>query len=325
MRVRGLVGIGLLMVASLAVARPNEREPPAGATPVQLTRGPQNHLLIPATVNGHPASFLLDTGVDLNFLEADRAKGFGVATGGAELASGGRLFPRGSIAQLRLGNLSLGKSEVALYNPAQFRGPVPGRGGKAADGIIGLELLRSYGAVINCRTQQLFFQSDPARPLDLSATTKALGFTRIPIQKSARGFLSVPCNINGRNGALVIDTGAFVTVFNQAALRALDLKEAPSGLKARTAAGLVRPLELAQLDNLRIGGVAIAPQRFAVMDLFAAQKPLRTYTPGVVNRIEYYDARDFKARLDIWGLLGSELLYQHQAVIDLQGMNLFLK
>ena len=61
------------------------------------------------------------------------------------------------------------------------------------------------------------------------------------------------------------------------------------------------------------------------MDLFPNKKPLRTYTPGIVNRIEFYDARALKARLEIWGLLGSELLYLHSAIIDFESMTMYLK
>jgi hypothetical protein len=44
-----------------------------------------------------------------------------------------------------------------------------------------------------------------------------------------------------------------------------------------------------------------------------------------VNRLESYDARVPKFKHDILGLLGSELLYQRSAIIDLNSMSLFLK
>ena len=306
----------LLLLSATAAAQ-------SGVAPVQMVRGRENHLLVPVNVNGQSAHLLLDTGSDVTFIEESRAKALGVRIGGAEIVSGGRGFPRGTVDNLRVGNLSLGQTQVALYDPAQFRGPVPGKGGKPADGILGLDLLRRYKAVINCRTQQLFLQSGPAPRLNLTDTTRALGFTRIPIHDSARGFISVPCEIAGKAGAVIIDTGAFVTVFNEDDLRAFQLEETPTKLTARTPFGRVRAVQLARINDLRIGGVAIEPQRFAVMNLFPAKKPLRTYTG--INRIEYYDARAFRSRLDLWGLLGAELLYQHSAIVDLDSMALFLK
>ena len=295
----------------------------AQAPAVQLTRGPENHLLIPAQVNGRPANLLLDTGSKINFLQADRAQHFGARPTGGELHSGGRAFPAAAIDELRIGPVTLGAAQVGLFNPAQFRGPVPGKGGKAADGIIGADLLRRYGAIINCRTQQLFFTTASTAPLNLAATTRALGFVRVPLQPTSRGLISVPCSIGSNAGALAIDTGAFVTVFDAAAVSPLQLAREPSTLTARTAGGRVRALELARVERLRIGDVPVDPQRFAVMDMFPKKKPLRTFTG--INRIEFYDARAWKARREIWGLLGNELLYQHHAIIDLDRFALYLK
>ena len=309
-----MVSAVLCASASLLIAQP---------AAVQMTRGPQNHLLVPARINGKPASLLLDTGAKINFLESNRANHFGVQLSASELRSGGRGFPAARINDLRIGAVSFGVTEVALFNPTQFRGPVPGKGGKAADGIIGLDLLRRNRAIINCRTQQLFFAAGGANSLDLVSTTRALGFVRIPLQPAATGLITVPCTIGSKAGALAIDTGAFVTVFDQGATAALELEGAESKLTARTAGGRVRPLQLARIENLRIGGVAIEPQRFAVMDMFPKKKPLRTFTG--INRIEFYDARALKARLEIWGLLGNELLYQQHAIIDLGDMALYLK
>lgn len=282
-------------------------------------------MLIPVHVNGHPAIFLLDTGIEISFLHAQRAREFGVAHVGRRTESGGRSFPIGAADNLSAGSSSLGRVEVALFDPAQFHGPLPGKGGKAADGILGLDLLRRFGAVINCRTQQMFLRSETTRGLDLTATTSALGFDRIPLSTTTRGFVSVPCSIANRPGSLYIDTGSYITIFDRGNARALQLQETPSTLRARTAGGREATLNLARVENFRIGGIAIEPQRFAVMDLFPDRKPLRVYTPGLVTRFEYYDARAMKARRDIWGLLGSELLYQHSAIIDLANMVLYLK
>jgi predicted aspartyl protease len=320
MMLRTLCGL-LGTVACAAVAHAEQPTTIPGA--VQLVRGAQNHLVVPVEINGHAATFLLDTGSDISFLQANRATDFGVRPLGTQVQSSGRTFTAGGIEDFRIGGKSLGRTQVGLFNPAQFRGPVPGKGGKAADGLLGLDVLRRYRAVINCRTQQLFIQGDPARRLNLPATTAALGFRRIEINQTSLGFLSVPCSIAGKAGALIIDTGAFVTVFNAGDVRALQLEGTPSKLTARTVAGRVRQLELARINNLRIGSIAIAPQRFAVMDLYAARKPVRVFTG--INRLEYYDARAMKARRDIWGLLGAELLYQHHAIIDLDSMSLFLK
>jgi len=52
----------LLFLWSSAIAAPSgDSATIPGYERVPLTRGPQNHLLMPATVNGQPAIFLLDS------------------------------------------------------------------------------------------------------------------------------------------------------------------------------------------------------------------------------------------------------------------------
>ena len=291
---------------------------PAGAQ-IQLVRGSQNHLLAPVHVNGRPASFLVDTGSPVTLLQSDRVAQFRVRSTVGEVPVGPRKVPGGRIDELRIGPVSLGAVDVGLISRAQSRGPIPGRGGKSADGLLGLDVLRRYRAVINCRTQQLFLNAGA----DLGATTRSLGFRRIQIYPTPRGFLSVPCSIGGRAGALYIDTGAFVTVLNERDVRALSLEGAPSKLSARTPAGRVSALQLTRVRDLRIGDVVIPPQRFAVMDLFPDRRPARTFTG--MGRLEFYDLQTMRARRGIWGLLGAELLYLHHAIIDLGSMSLFLK
>ena len=288
---------------------------------VPLTRGSQNHLLAPGDVNGRAATFMVDTGAETSFLQADRAQSFGVRPTGTEARTGRRSFPVAAADNLRLGGMSLGATTFSLYRAAQLGGPVPGQRGRAADGMIGRDLLRRYKAIINCRSRQLFLKADAGARLDLASITRAEGFTAIPMEATARG-LTVPCSIAGRGGRLVVDTGAFLTGFDDDAARLLGLAGEPSAAKARSFEGRVRALQLVQVDDLRVGGVRIPPQKFVVMDLFT-RKPLRTYSG--IGRIEFYSPRSAARGDRIYGLLGSELLDLHRAIIDLDSMTLFMK
>lgn len=319
----GIRGVGatlslLLGLSANAIAQPRALE---GHEAVPLTRGPQNHLFVQGTVNGQAANFLVDTGAESSFLQADRAERFGVRRSGAEAFTGKRSFPVGSANDLRLGRMSLGNTAFSIYRAAQLGGPVPGPGRRAADGIIGRDVLRRYHAVINCRARKLFLRGDAARPLNLAAVARAEGFTAIPIEETRRG-LTVPCNIAGRAGRLVLDTGAFLTGFDDDAARLLGLVGEPSAARMRSFEGRVKPLQLVQVNDFKIGGVTIPPQKFVVSDLFT-RKPLRTYTG--LNRIEFYSARPRISGDRIYGLLGSELLDLHHAIIDLDSMTLFMK
>jgi predicted aspartyl protease len=307
---RGAAGIAaavLLLVASSAAAA---REG------VQLQRGAQNHLLVTAQVNGRTATFLVDTGAQGSFFRADRAAEFGIQPVGRQTRLAGRTFSVGAVNDLRVGNHSLGNMEVALYSAAQIGGHLPGRGGKVADGAIGLDVLRRHRAVIDCRAGRMWFNT-AGRPVAVSA-----GATRIGISDSRRSYLTVPVTIRGRRGRLALDTGAFVTTLDRGHARALGLETQTSRATARRFDGRVRQVELTRVDDLRIGTFRVPPQQFAVIHLFDRRAVRATDGFG---RIQHTFRPDTPRVGPIFGLLGSELLYQHHGVIDLGAMALHLR
>lgn len=319
MRALTFLSLAFLLTVDAAAARAKKESKPAGYAQAQMRRGPQNHLVLRGSVNGHAATFLVDTGANISFLRSDRAQAFGVRRLGTQTERLGRTFPLGAIERLAAGDTTFGDTTVALADAGQWRGTLPGGG--AADGVLGLDLLRRFEAIINCHTRQIFFQMNPAARTSLEASTRAFGFVAVPLEQSRRGYLRVVCRLRGRPGKLVVDTGAFVTGIDQAVARSLGMTTRPSRLTMRGLDGEVQPVALAQVDDLKIGGVAIAPQPFAVADLFGEKKRRRTYTG--LGRIEYYTARIPEARL--FGVLGNELLDQRRAIIDLGSMTLFLK
>lgn len=286
---------------------------------IPLTRGPQNHLLVAAQVNSRPATFLVDTGADLTFIRRDRAQAFGIAAEASEVRRRGRSFPLGKVGSLSVGPAQLGSTKVALADASQFRGTAPGQ--RAADGVLGLDVLRRHAAIINCHTRQLFLKTRRGARLQLAAVTAGSGFTRIALDQTRRGGITVPCTIRGRRGRLLVDTGAFVTGFDDDGLRGRGIATRPSALTTRGIDGEVRPVQLADISDLTIGSIRIAPQTFAVIDLYGKKKPLRTYTG--VGRIEFY--QPFPAEQRIVGVLGNELLDQHRGIIDFGAMTLFMK
>lgn len=320
MGIRGAVAGWVLLVFLPAGALAQSRTLD-GYEAVPLTRGPQNHLFVQGSVNGEAATFLVDTGAESSFLQADRAERLGVRLSGAEASTGKRSFPVGSANDLRVGRMALGSTTFSIYRAAQLGGPVPGPGGRAADGILGRDVLRRYKAAINCRAQQLFLKGDAARSLNVAAVARAQGFTAIRIEETRRG-LTVPCLIRGRPGRLLLDTGAFLSGLDDDAARLLGLSGQPSRATVRRFDGRVQPLQLAQVDDLNIGGVAIPPQKIVVADLFT-RKQLRAVSG--IGRIEFYSARAGARGDRIYGLLGSELLAIHQAIIDLDTLTLFMK
>jgi predicted aspartyl protease len=312
---RPLVFLFAVATLLLAAASPPEKLILPGYKGIQLERGSQNHLILPGQINGKLASFVIDTGAAVTFLRGDRAGKLGVVTSGGEyVVAPGKSLPRASV-DLRAGAMEFGKVTIGLAD-ARRAGTLP------ADGSIGLDLLRRHKVVINCRTKQIFFKTD-ASSTALAATTRARGFTRVPIREDRHGYLMVACSLGGKSGRLMLDTGAFVTIMNETALRYRGVSGEDSALTAGNFDGKVQRLQVARIDNLKIGPVAIAARELAMMNLtgeFAARPKLRMG----FNYVDATERRDVGGEI-FFGLLGNDLLDLQQAIIDLDSMSLFLK
>src|SRR4029079_4904537 len=83
------------------------------------------------------------------------------------------------------------------------------------EGVLGLDLLTRHKAVINCLTKHVFFKVDQTRQMNLSSVAAAKKFTRIPLRRERNGALTVPYSIRGQPARLLVDTGAFITIFHE--------------------------------------------------------------------------------------------------------------
>jgi predicted aspartyl protease len=283
---------------------------------LQLERGSQNHLILRGDVNNHPATFIIDTAAAATFLRADRAGKFGAVASGGELALGpGKSLARASV-DLRAGTMDFGKVSIGLADPTQRAGTLP------ADGSIGLDLLRRYKAVINCRTKQIFFKTSTSS-VNLVATTTARGFARVPIREDRNGYLMVACSLGQKSGRMMVDTGAFVTIMNETALHYRSIDGETSKLTAGNFDGKVQRLKVAAIDNLKIGAVPIGAHKLAMMNLTGETGPRAKARIGF-SYVETTEQRDIGGEIFL-GLLGNDLLDHLQAIIDLESMTLFLK
>ena len=305
----------LLCCAAKHPASGNELDLP-GYQGIQLERGSQNHLVLRGQANNQSATFIIDTGSAITFLRGDRAGKLGViASGGDYVLAPGKSLQRASV-NLRAGTMDFGKIMIGLADPTQRAGALP------TDGSIGLDLLRRYKAVVNCRTKQVFFKTAPSS-MDLAATTAGRGFARIPIREDRHGYLMVACSLGGKSGRMMVDTGAFVTIMNETALRYRGVTGENSNLTAGNFDGKVQRLQVATIDNLKIGPVAIAARELAMMNLTGEAGPRKSLRMGF-SYVEATERRDIGGEV-FFGLLGNDLLDHLHGIIDLENMNLFLK
>ncbi len=278
----------------------------SGYKAVQVHYGPLNKMIMPVHINGQPANLLVDTGASHVMLDADDATSFGIKPSQRGVRYirfseiNGQELPLGFAQNLTAGSMSFGSILVTLRNSSYS-----GVGNAHVDGVLGLDILSRYKAVINCRTKLVFFKVDQARQMHLSSTASSENFIRIPLRKEENGALTVPCSIRGQPARLLVDTGAFITTFHEAFVRSLGIASEPTRVSAHFARGSMRKVSAGQINDLKIGDFKAPRAKFGVTALpnFALQQ----------------------GSTRISGILGIDTLYNYHAIIDLDGMNLFLK
>ena len=287
-----------------------------GYRTVRVHYGPMNKMIMSVRINGHPANLLVDTGASQIILDNDVAElagvrpfqramnqvRFSVPTQIFKMGSeiNGQTLPVGLAQNITAGSMNFGSHPVALRESTHSRNDTVN-----IDGVLGLDILLRHKALINCRTKLVFFKVDQAQRISLGPVAASEKFTRVPIQREETGALTVPCAIGGQPARLLIDTGAFVTMLHEAFVRSLGLTVEPTGISAQFGRGASKRIHAAKINDLSIGGFRMSPQKLGVAPLprFALQQG---------------DTR-------IAGILGMDTLYIRHAIIDLDGMNLFLK
>jgi len=257
-------------------------------------------------INGQCANLLVDTGSNQVILDAASAESFGVRPSQRDLRYlqytriNGQLLPVGFAQSLIAGSMNFGSTLVTLRDSSHSY-----IGDTRVDGVFGLDLLARYKAVINCRTKLIFFKVDRTRQVDLTSVASAEKFTKIPLQREENGALTVRCSIQGQSARLLVDTGAFITIFHEAFLKSAGIPLETTRVSAHFARGAARKVSAGQIDDLKIGGFKMPPAKFGV-----------TALPN-------FTLLQSSARIS--GILGMDTLYNYRAIIDLDGMNLFLK
>jgi predicted aspartyl protease len=300
-----LVIIPCSTVASTSVkgGRPTQL---SGYKAVRVHYSPPNKMIMSVRINGQPANLLVDTGSNQVILDAAVAESFGVRPSQRDLRYiqftriNGQLLPVGFAQSLIAGSMNFGNTLVTLRDSSHSD-----TGDTRVDGVLGLDLLTRHKAVINCRTKLIFFKVDRTRQVDLSSVASAEKFTKIPLRREENAALTVPCSIHGQPARLLVDTGAFITIFHEAFLKSVGIPVKATRVSAHFARGAARKVSAGQINDLKIGDFKTRPAKFGV-----------TALPN-------YTLLQSSARIS--GILGMDTLYNYHAIIDLGGMNLFLK
>jgi len=302
-----LIGFAAVLVFPICLCAKETSPRLAGYVTAPVRYVPLNKMIVAVTINSYPANLLVDIGVNQMVLDADAAQLFDVdpAPFGRRYIGAtrfnGRQSPIAWIRSLAVGGTNLGSTPVILTSESGRASSGPTR----IDGTLGADMLVRHQAVINCRTKLIYFKHDRSPPLQVAAIAAAEKFTRVPLRREQNGRFTVPFSMGGRTGRLFVDTGAFVTTFDEALLKSLGIVLQPARVSARFSDGVSRQYTMGQVNDLAIGDFHVPPGKFGA---------------AVLPRAGLNQAGTSTS-----GILGMDLLYESHAIIDFGGMNLFLK
>jgi predicted aspartyl protease len=286
-------------------------EPDQMASGITLSRSTGNHLFVSVRVNNRPAWFAVDTGAALSIVDSSKAKLLGLSKSTSvvrvpkQIEVNNRIVPVAVVDSLYVGRDYLGSGPVALIDLRDFQARLRGSGHRVTmDGIIGLDILQRYNAVIDCRNQRIYL-TDPSK--DAGAVIKLAKkgrYNAVPMRITHSGALEVEGRIGRNRYSFVVDTGGFATLVPSQVARQNGIPVIGTTVNAKGIHSKERPV-----------GVTIAPE----FDL--GKYPLGPALIGVTGLPEGPE----DLRYQFGGLIGADFFFERNGIIDVGSKTLYFK
>jgi predicted aspartyl protease len=272
-----------------------------GGSPLQRRLG--NHLFVSTIMNGRRTALMIDTGSPRTLIDRGTIHLLGLAVKGTKVRVGGvwgwkpEHYGVSELTTLTMGNCTFTNVPITVADESHInkvRGP-------HLDGLFGAHEMAKFGMVIDCTRQMIYV--NPRGPS--AATTQKLaeflggrGFTRIPMRFDEHQHLAIDAALNGHPTSLIVDTGASTTLLASSVAHSCAVLLSPLNITIRdTTAGIV-PINIGHVQQLTLGNLQIPNAEVVVANI----------------------AREVGA-----GLLGEEYLSWNFAILDVGGMNLYLR
>jgi predicted aspartyl protease len=170
----------------------------------------QNFILVSATLDGQPTTFMVDTGAEATLLTPAALARLGLATDPSHSTTirglaGSVRYPAAKVGRFSLEGAVL-RDRVLSIGPL----PTPVLNGRPVDGLLGVDILSAFDIDMNV----------PDREMTLYAASHCAGsfvpwnvpYASVPVKRSQRGRLFLPVRVDGHELSAFVDTGARITV-----------------------------------------------------------------------------------------------------------------
>jgi len=268
-----------------------------------LQRRLGNHLFATTMINGRRTALMIDSGSPRTLIDRSTIHRLGVPVENTKVPVGGvwgwkpEHYGVSKLGTLMMGNCTFLNVPITVADESQInrvRGP-------HLDGLFGAHEMAKFGMVIDCARQMIYV--NPKGPS--AATTQKLaeflggrGFTRIPMRFNPGHHLEIDASINGHPVPLIVDTGASTTLIASPVAHNFAVSLSPLTIKIRDASAGIVPINIGHIQELMLGDLRIPNAEVVIANI----------------------AKEVGA-----GLLGEEYLSWNFGVIDIGGLNLFLR
>jgi predicted aspartyl protease len=269
----------------------------------QLHRRIGNHLFATTVINGRRTALMIDSGAVRTLLDWGTVQQLNLDVRNTHVPVGGvwgyksEHYGATQIASLVMGNCTFLDVPVTVADKSDINRIR----GQHLDGLFGAHEMEKFGAIIDCGHQMIYVNpkgSSAAISQRLAAFLGQRGFVRIPMRWDDRAHLQIDAGINGHPAQMIVDTGASTTLLSDPIARSAGVSFLPLRLRVHdTSAGMI-PVNIGRVQDLTLGTVRIPNAEV------------------VVARI----TREAGA-----GLLGEEYLSWNFGIVDVGGMNLYLR
>jgi predicted aspartyl protease len=229
----------------------------------------RNIPLVNLTVNGAPATFLLDTGAERTIMTAAAAQRLGVESHYEYPRRMRSLDGAVSSGDARLRSLGLGGTALADFRVLVGSVSLPGPTDKPLDGLLGADFFSSFEMDLDIAHSRLTLYE--RLPCAIAAPPWTLPYTTMSVNRSLHDHLFFPVSLDGHKLAAFIDTGAEVSALDIAAALALGVTGAALDhdpvANLRGAGSEVVKSRRHRFGRLEIGGETLRDQVIAVTNL----------------------------------------------------------
>jgi hypothetical protein len=264
-----------------------------------------NHLVTPVSVNHAPVTWwAIDTGAPRSIIDPELATRLELQAvdqlkANPYDADKGSTFPIVETNDLLIGMFRAGRVACVDRSIKTIRSlrTTIWTGKFEKTGLIGLDLLEKYGALINIRAGKIFFSLTGNLGMSRQGYEQ-MGFTYVPLAVTG-GRLVVNGTISGEKCAFFIDTGMPFTVLDESVRRRANIPfNRAGGLKLPFITGVDIPLNSGTAVDFRFGDY---DAKGAILCFGAFSFP------------------------PFAGIIGVDFLYYRSALIDIGGRALYLK